>query len=75
MPRGPIKLRKFAVLATGASGQMESFHIEAHYAFDNSDEGRGLIFRRYEDDDPENRTTIVAQFAQGFWASFRELPE
>jgi hypothetical protein len=44
----------------------------AHFGFDNQDEGRGLIFRRYRDDNPANRTYVVASYAQGSWKFYEE---
>ena len=47
--------------------------VQAHYCFNNADDGRGLIFRRFIDDNTENKTYVVAEFATGFWASYREV--
>ena len=66
--RGP-QLRRY--LVTLPNGHVRV--IEAHYAFDNSDEGKGLVFRRFIEDNTENRTYVVATYAPGFWASFEEL--
>lgn len=66
--RGP-QLRKYAV--TLANG--EERRVYAHFCFNNSEDGRGLVFRRYVDDDTNNRTYVVAEYAMGFWASYEEL--
>lgn len=44
--------------------------VEAHFCFDNSHEGRGLLLRRIDSD---GSTKVVGTWAPGFWASFREL--
>lgn len=66
--RQPPQLRRWEVRAGD-----EVNIIEAHYCFDNNDDGRGLVFRRYIDDNPENRTRVVAAFSVGFWQSYKEL--
>lgn len=47
--------------------------IAAHYCFNNDGDGRGLVFRRYQNDDPDNRTEVVAAFAVGHWAFYKEI--
>lgn len=66
--RGP-QLRRYEVRFPDQSTVI----LEAHYCFDNSDTGQGLIFRRYVNDDTESRTYVVAGYAPGFWAGYREL--
>jgi hypothetical protein len=44
--------------------------IYAHYVFDNGAEG--LTFRRYEDDNPDKKTRVVASYAQGYWQTYKE---
>lgn len=46
--------------------------VEASYAFDNSDEGRGLTFRRHIDDNPSSKTYVVAEFSAGSWKFYKE---
>lgn len=69
-----IRLRTFNVLIklVEPDGQHRYEHIEvdAHYAFDNDDDGRGLVFRRCNDDG--DRTRIVAQFKPGAWEMYQE---
>lgn len=65
MRDGP-KLRTWEVKDTD-----DVYHeITAHFCFDNAEEG--LIFRRYKNDDLEERTTVVASFARGFWKFYKE---
>lgn len=66
--QGP-RLRKYRV--TLPNGELQD--IDAHFCFNNADDGRGLIFRRYVEDNTENRTFVVAEFAPGFWASYMEI--
>lgn len=49
----------------------EDHYIVANYCFNNGEEG--LIFRRHHDDDPDQRTHIVAAFAQGGWRFYKEI--
>lgn len=44
--------------------------VEAHYCFNNNDDGRGLVFRRHEEDDKRNWTEVVAAFAPGHWTKY-----
>lgn len=66
--QGP-KLRCYRV--TLPNGDVHD--VQSHFCFNNADDGRGLIFRRYIDDNTENRTYVVAEYAPGFWASYTEL--
>lgn len=47
--------------------------IESHFCFDNNERGEGLVFRRYIDDNPENKTRVVAAYANGYWQAYKEL--
>lgn len=49
-------------------------NVTAHYCFNNNDDGRGLVFRRYEDDDKRNFTEVVAAFAPGHWMKYELMP-
>jgi len=45
--------------------QTATMEIEAHFAFDNTSEGRGLVFRRYNDqNDMESKTYVVGEFKE-----------
>lgn len=66
--RGP-QLRKYEVRFPDQS----TVTVDAHYCFNNADEGKGLVFRRFINDDTENKTYVVAEYAPGFWAAYREL--
>ena len=61
--RGPV-LRHWVIKAGD-----EYHHVDAHY----SDGGKDLVFRRYIDDDAENRTYVVMAFAQGKWDYVKEV--
>lgn len=64
--RTPPTLRQWYVRDTNA---VEHF-IVAHYCFNNGEEG--LLFRRHTNDDINNRTEVVASFAQGFWQFYKD---
>jgi len=65
----PAPLKRWVIQTVDSS----SCHtIDAHFAFNNAEEG--LIFRRYRDDNPESKTTVVAAFAHGYWQYFQEIP-
>lgn len=49
----------------------EDHVVTAHYCFNNGEEG--LLFRRHHDDNPDQRTYIVAAFAQGGWRFYKEV--
>jgi hypothetical protein len=63
-------LRKYCVTYVTARTDTETktstVEVEAHFAFDNIDnsiKGRGLVFRRYNDDsDIDSKTYVVAEF-------------
>lgn len=62
-------LRKYQVVyVTGRSEsslQTSTMDIDAHFAFDNTNEGKGLVFRRYNsDDDVDAKTYVVAEFKE-----------
>ena len=60
----PAQLRKYLVETAD-----NTIEVEAHFMFH---EDGGLMFRRYIDDNPENRTNVVALFAPGYWQSVTE---
>lgn len=62
-------LREYAVVELDGTEHT----ILAHFGFDNSDEGKGLVFRRYRDDDRDNFTYVVAAFAQGSYKFWKEI--
>lgn len=49
--------------------------IEAHYCFNNDDDGRGLVLRRRLNDDSSERTEVVATFAKGYWTFYKEITD
>lgn len=50
-----------------------SHEIVAHFCFNNNDDGRGLVFRRYVDDDKRNRADVVVTFAPGYWNKYEAV--
>lgn len=78
MARGDMKitvrLRKYDVLIklVEPNGRTvyEHVEVEAHYVFDNDEDGRGLVFRRINEDD--GRARLVAQFKPGAWDMYQE---
>lgn len=65
-PKPPVHLREYVVV----TGVTDVIKIEAHFMFN---EEYGLIFRRYIDDNPNNRTKVVALFAPGHWQRVVEI--
>lgn len=51
-------------------GNAKCVEVVAHLAFNNSNRGEGLVFRRYYDDDV--RTYVVAEFEPGSFEYFKE---
>jgi hypothetical protein len=66
--KGP-ELRTYEVLWSSSEPKMI---IEAHYAFDNRSQNEGLVFRRYNQDNTEAKTYVVASFAD--YVYYKEIP-
>lgn len=66
--RDPPKLRRWAVRANDVVEE-----VNAHFCFDNGEDG--LTFRRYHDDNPDNKTSVVAAYAKGYWQTYKEIDE
>lgn len=51
--------------------------LKAHYCFNNDGEqgSGGLVLRRYHHDDTNDRTYVVASFAQGAWKYYKEIED
>lgn len=62
-----MRMRKYEVVERDGAHHF----LEAHYCFNNGDEG--LVFRRY--DKGEDKSTVVAVFAAGSWAHYKELTD
>lgn len=65
---GKGDLRRWQVVMKDGS----KHEIEAHFAFDNTGEGAGLIFRAYDHRNDEH-TYVVASFNRDSWSHYMEI--
>lgn len=63
----PPPLREWEV----TYGDGQKMALKAHYVFDNRGENGGLVFRRIDENDKDQRTYIVASFAT--YTYFKEM--
>lgn len=67
----PLRIFEVKEIDPHNPGYFSMHVIEAHFAFDNSDRGEGLVLRRYAKNSV--LTDRVAEFQPGYWAYYKDI--